>query len=102
MLVPLILRPNIESAWWLNPKEKRALRIAIAHSGRDKEDHGFFSWTEVFSAFQSPFAMLLLLPSFSVGVILFGFSYFLPTVVNRLVEDLYRLTVLSANDIAFI
>jgi len=43
---------------------------------------GTFSWAEVISTLKHPFAIVMATMNIGSGIVLFGFSYFIPTIVS--------------------
>lgn len=81
LLVPFIMSADISSAWFLTKEEKEMLLTVHDSAGKNLEMETKLTRKEVLSFFKSGFGMLFLPASFFNGCIVFGMSYFLPTVV---------------------
>jgi hypothetical protein len=73
---------DVSSAWFLSKEEKEMILTVHEAGGKNIEMEGHLTKTEVYSFFKSFFGMAFLPAFFCNGCILFGMSYFLPTVVS--------------------
>lgn len=70
---------------WLTNDEKTIYLRELAEDWSGDDETDMFSWSEVWSVFvDGPHVLLLCLPMFLNGVMLFGLANFVPTIVNAL------------------
>ncbi|ETW81161.1 major facilitator superfamily, partial [Heterobasidion irregulare TC 32-1] len=70
---------------WLTSDEKTIYLRELAEDWSGDDETDIFSWSEVWSVFvDGPHILLLCLPMFLNGVMLFGLANFIPTIVNAL------------------
>lgn len=81
MVAPFIMSANVSTAWFLSAKEKEMILTIHEASGKNAEIKSKFSKKEVFSFLKAPMGLGLLPAFLTNGCILFGMSYFLPTVI---------------------
>lgn len=81
LIAPFIMSADVASAWFLSKEEKEMILAVHEASGKNSEMKTNLTKGEVFSFFKSFFGMAFLPAFFCNGCILFGMSYFLPTVV---------------------
>lgn len=81
LLAPFIMSADVSSAWFLSKEEKEMILAVHESSGKNSEMVSHLTKAEVLSFFKSFFGMAFLPAFFCNGCILFGMSYFLPTVV---------------------
>lgn len=81
LVAPFIMSANVSTAWFLTAREKEIILTIHEASGKNAEIKSKFNKKEVLSFFKSPFGLALLPAFMTNGCILFGMSYFLPTVV---------------------
>lgn len=83
LIAPFVMSADIKSAWFLSAEEKEMLLTVHEASGKNVEMKGHLTKKEVYSTFKSPFVLAFLPAFFMNGCILFGMSYFLPTVSKK-------------------
>ncbi|KAK9896849.1 MFS general substrate transporter [Cystobasidium minutum MCA 4210] len=81
LVAPFIMSANVSTAWFLSAKEKEMILTIHEASGKNAEIKSKFSKKEVFSFLKAPMGLGLLPAFLTNGCILFGMSYFLPTVI---------------------
>lgn len=81
LIAPFVMSANVQSAWFLSKEEKEIILTVHEASGKNSEMKTHLTKKEVYSFFKSFFGMAFLPAFFANGCILFGMSYFLPTVV---------------------
>lgn len=89
------LIPNSpESAYFLNAEEKEYARQRIQHESSKFQDAGDgFQWSDLWDAIASPNVWLSGVVQLGANTYLFGFSLFLPTILNQLGMGLTTLEV---------
>lgn len=81
LVAPFIMSADVKRAWFLSAEEKECILTVHEAIGKNAEMKTSLSKKEVLSFFKSFFGVAFLPAFFCNGCILFGMSYFLPTVV---------------------
>lgn len=83
-LIPLVLADDPDSAKWLTDEEKAYIRERKLRQQGENTDAQKFHWSDVRKCFKDPKVYAFAAGQFGCDTMLYGFSTFLPTIIQQL------------------
>ncbi|KAF8594707.1 putative MFS transporter [Ceratobasidium sp. AG-I] len=82
--IPLVLADDPDSAKWLTDEEKAYIRTRKLRQQGENADAQKFHWSDVRKCFKDPKVYAFAAGQFGCDTMLYGFSTFLPTIIQQL------------------
>lgn len=83
-IIPFVLADDPESAKWLTNEEKAYIRARKLRQQGENADAQKFHWGDVRKCFKDPKVYAFAIAQFGCDTMLYGFSTFLPTIIQQL------------------
>lgn len=83
-IIPFVLADDPESAKWLTNEEKAYIRARKLRQQGENADAQKFHWSDVRKCFKDPKVYAFAIAQFGCDTMLYGFSTFLPTIIQQL------------------